>query len=80
MIFQEPSILPKHTCSAMYLLKNGAMAFGVGGSGPAMFSMCIGKEVAEQVEVNLKDLYKNSNIQIDSFVSKVSNVGSKIIS
>ncbi|MFT4669033.1 MAG: homoserine kinase [Flavobacteriaceae bacterium] len=61
-------------------LKNGAMAFGIGGSGPAMFSICKGIEVAEQVEVSLKDLYKGLNIQIDSFVSKVSNVGSKIIS
>ncbi len=59
-------------------LKSGAMVFGIGGSGPAMFSICKGKEVAEQVEVNLKYLYKNSNIKIDSFVSKVSNVGSKI--
>jgi homoserine kinase len=61
-------------------LKAGAMAFGIGGSGPAMFSICKGKQVAEQVEINLNDLYKNSNIKIDSFVSKVSNVGSKIIS
>jgi len=61
-------------------IKNGAMAFGIGGSGPAMFSMCKGKEVADQVEAHLNDLYKKSNIQIDSFVSKISNVGSKIIS
>lgn len=61
-------------------VKNGAMAFGIGGSGPAMFSICKGKDVAEQVEIKLNNLYKNSNIQIDSFVSKVSNVGSKIIS
>lgn len=61
-------------------LQNGAMAFGIGGSGPAMFSICKGIEVAEQVEANLKSLYENSNIQIDSFISKISNVGSKIIS
>ncbi|MFT4850512.1 MAG: homoserine kinase [Sediminicola sp.] len=61
-------------------VKNGAMAFGIGGSGPAMFSICKGKKAAEQVEDTLKELYRNSNIQIDSFVSKASNVGSKIIS
>jgi homoserine kinase len=60
-------------------VKNGAMAFGIGGSGPAMFSICKGIEISEQVEVNLKNLYRGANIQIDSFVSKISNVGSKII-
>ena len=61
-------------------LKSGAMAFGIGGSGPAMFSICKGNEVANQLEENLKELYRKSDIQIDSFVSRVSTVGSKIIS
>jgi homoserine kinase len=56
------------------------MAFGIGGSGPAMFAICKGRKVGKEVEENLKALYINANIQIDSFVSKVSNVGSKIIS
>lgn len=71
--------LPLFDKARLTSLNNGAMAFGLGGSGPAMFSICKGKEVADQVEVNLKDLYKSSNIHIDSFVSKVSNVGSKVI-
>ena len=72
--------LPLFDKARTVALKGGAMAYGIGGSGPAMFAMCKGKQLAEQVELNLKTLYKNSGIQIDSFVSKVSNVGSKIIS
>lgn len=74
------SQLPLFDKAKAEALKNGALAFGIGGSGPAMFSICKSKAIAELVEEKLKELYKESNIKIDSFVSKVSTVGSKIIS
>ena len=74
------SQLPLFDKAKAEALKNGALAFGIGGSGPAMFSICKSKTNAGFVEEKLKELYKDSNIKIDSFVSKVSTVGSKIIS
>jgi homoserine kinase len=73
------SQLPLFDQAKTEALKNGALAFGIGGSGPAMFSMCKGETIALLVEEKLNELYEQSDIKIDSFVSKVSTVGSKII-
>ena len=74
------SQLPLFDRAKAEALKNGALAFGIGGSGPAMFSICKSNAIAGLVEEKLIELYKESDIKIDSFVSKVSTVGSKIIS
>lgn len=60
-------------------LKNGALGFGISGSGPTMFALSKGKPAAETVEKAMVAVYKNSEVVIDSHVSKVSLVGSKII-
>jgi homoserine kinase len=73
------SQLPLFDQAKTEALRIGALAFGIGGSGPAMFSMCKGVTIAKLVEEKLNELYEQSNIKIDSFVSKVSTVGSKII-
>lgn len=74
------NLLPLFDLAKTEALKQGALAFGIGGSGPAMFSICKGEESAKLVEKHLNKLYKELDIRIDSFVSKVSTVGSKIIS
>jgi homoserine kinase len=60
-------------------LKNGALGFGISGSGPSMFALSKGRKTAQIVEKTLVEVYKNSEIEIDSHVSKVSLIGSKII-
>lgn len=71
--------IPLFDISKAEALKNGALGFGISGSGPSMFALSKGKAAAEIVEKALVAVYKNSEVEIDSHVSKVSLTGSKII-
>lgn len=73
------ALLPLFDIAKKEALANGALGFGISGSGPSMFSLCKGRDSAVNVEKALSNLYKKHTINIDSFISKVSTVGSKII-
>ncbi|GHC63715.1 homoserine kinase [Ulvibacter litoralis] len=73
------ALLPLFDTAKEIALTNSALGFGISGSGPSMFSLCNGKASAEKVEKALSTLYKEQHITIDSHISKVSTVGSKII-
>ncbi|MCG1034829.1 homoserine kinase [Polaribacter sargassicola] len=60
-------------------LKAGALGAGISGSGPTIFALCKGEEVAEEVYKNIKESYKNTGIAFEMFTSKVNNEGTKII-
>lgn len=60
-------------------LKNGALGAGISGSGPTIFALCKGDEIAEKVFDAIKNSYKNTGIEATAFISKVNNEGIKII-
>lgn len=58
---------------------NGALGFGISGSGPSVFAMCKGEGAARAVEQALEEFYKNRNIGFDLQVSEISLEGVKTI-
>lgn len=61
-------------------LKAGALGAGISGSGPTIFALCEGDEVAENVYKNIEESYKNTGIDFELFISKINQKGIKILS
>lgn len=60
-------------------IKAGALGAGISGSGPTIFALCKGSEVAEKVYKAINETYKNTGIDFELFISKVNPTGMKII-
>lgn len=60
-------------------LCNGALGFGISGSGPSIFALSKGKEMAEKVAKTMAETYETLNIDYDIHVSKVNVEGCRIL-
>ena len=58
---------------------NGALGFGISGSGPSVFALCKGYIVAEKVKAEFQEFYQDKNIDFDLHLSKINPEGIKII-
>ncbi|SFN74362.1 homoserine kinase [Salegentibacter flavus] len=61
-------------------LENGALGFGISGSGPSVFAMCKGEENAENVRGKLEGFYADKNIAFELHLSKINTQGIKELS
>ncbi len=59
--------------------KAGALGAGISGSGPTIFALCKGDEVAKEVYKSIEESYKNTGIDFEMFISKVNPEGIKIL-
>ena len=60
-------------------LQNGALGSGISGSGPSIFALCKGQEIAEKVAAAMSKSYQNTAIKFDIHISKINNFGVKEI-
>ncbi|MFK8061326.1 MAG: homoserine kinase [Polaribacter sp.] len=60
-------------------IKAGALGAGISGSGPTIYALCKGEEIAEKVHNAINETYKNTGIDFELFISKVNPAGMKII-
>ena len=60
-------------------LQNGALGSGISGSGPSIFALCKGQEIAEKVAAAMSKSYQNTVIKFDIHISKINNFGIKEI-
>ena len=60
-------------------LKAGALGAGISGSGPTIFALCEGNEVAKKVYHSIEESYKNKGIDFEMFISKVNQEGIRIL-
>lgn len=58
---------------------NGALGFGISGSGPSVFALCKGDSVAEKVKAEFQEFYQDKNIDFDLHLSKINSEGIKIM-
>ena len=67
-----------------YKLKNaaleaGALGCSIAGSGPAVFAFSKGEKIADEVKNAFNDVFSETGIDFNLFVSKIGNQGSRII-
>jgi len=60
-------------------VKAGALGSGISGSGPSIFALSKGEEIAEQVAKSMQKTYKNIGIPFDIHISKINTLGVKKI-
>lgn len=60
-------------------LDNGALGFGISGSGPSVFSLCKGRENSQRVKNALREFYKDKEIDFDMHSSKINPAGIRIL-
>lgn len=60
-------------------LNHGALGCGISGSGPTLFMLCKGKEIASQVGIAAQQAFTSLQLPSDLFISKVNSSGARII-
>ena len=60
-------------------IENGALGSSISGSGPSVFALCKGKDVAHQVGDAMKAVMNNLGIKSEVYVSKVNAQGPKVL-
>jgi homoserine kinase len=60
-------------------LEAGALGCAISGSGPSIFALSKGKEVAENVERAMQSMYSKTDIEYNTFVSQINTQGIKIL-
>jgi homoserine kinase len=71
--------IPKFEEIKKTALENGALGAGISGSGPSMYALSKGIEVAEKVANAMKDIYAATGIPFEIHISKINPEGIKII-
>lgn len=59
-------------------LKSGSLGCGISGSGPSIFSLCKGEEIAKNVSEKISKFYKTTSIHFHIFTSKINSNGVEI--
>lgn len=59
--------------------KAGALGAGISGSGPTIFALCKGDDIAENVYNAIEKSYRNKGIDFELFTSKINQEGIKIL-
>lgn len=60
-------------------LEAGALGCAISGSGPSIFALSKGKDIAEKVEKAMQSIYSKTEIQFNTFISKINLEGIKIL-
>lgn len=79
--FAEPvrtNKLPDFDALKKAAINKGALGAGLSGSGPSVFSLCRGQEIARSSADAMENHFKKYNIECKTYVSKVSEAGCRI--
>lgn len=60
-------------------MKNGALGFGISGSGPSVFAMCKGEKTAENVRDGFQKFYGDKELDFDIHLSGINPQGVKTV-
>lgn len=60
-------------------IENGALGSGISGSGPSIFALCRGKEIAEKVAKGMSKVYEKLGVDHEIHVSHINMGGIKIL-
>tara|TARA_R110002073_G_scaffold14554_1_gene59281 strand:- start:49959 stop:50879 length:921 start_codon:yes stop_codon:yes gene_type:complete len=72
-------LIPQFDTIKQVSLDAGALGSGISGSGPSIFALSKGEEIANEVGKKMAEVYKNINIDFDVHVSKVNAGGMRVL-
>lgn len=72
-------LIPHYNNVKAATLKAGALGCGISGSGPSIFTLSKGIETTKKVEIAMRNVYSETNIVFETYVSKINTEGIRII-
>jgi homoserine kinase len=60
-------------------LELGALGAGISGSGPSIFALSKDEDIANKIAIKMKSLYSDFEIENETYVSRINQVGPRII-
>lgn len=76
---KRSKLIPLYDEAKSATLAAGAIGTNIAGSGPTVFSFCQGEESAKTVLQAYKDVYQQSDIEVNYYLSKINPEGAKRI-
>jgi homoserine kinase len=58
----------------------GCLGCSISGSGPSVFALTRGVEIAKEIDASISKLYKKSGLDFSTYVSKISSRGVRVLS
>lgn len=72
-------LIPYFDDAKQAALRAGALGAGISGSGPTIFSLSKGRDIADNVAEELQNVYAKTAIDFEVYVSRISTEGVKVI-
>lgn len=72
-------LIPHFDAVKTAVLESGALGCGISGSGPSIFTLSKGEATAKAVQLAMQNVYSKSDIQFETYVSKINITGIKTI-
>jgi len=76
---QRADLIPLYYELKEAVLNTGVLGVGISGSGPSIFTLSKGIEIAEKAGQKMHEIYKNLDLSFDIHISKVNEQGIKVI-
>jgi len=73
-------LIPEFDNVKQAAMSQGALGCGISGSGPSIFALSKGEEVAQNVANKIREVYNKTGLDFDIHISKINNKGIKVIS
>lgn len=73
------SLIPKFDEVKAASLAVGALGGGISGSGPSVFMLSQTRKIAENVEQAMRSVYREMNIEFNTYVSEISDQGIRFV-
>ncbi len=73
------ALIPMFDALKSKSIRAGALGGGISGSGPSVFMLSNSGEIAENVEVAMREVYTKTEIEFHTYVSKISPEGVKFV-
>ena len=72
-------LIPEFNQVKRSALNAGALGAGISGSGPSIFALCRGKDIATKVGVEMSEIYDKTHIEYDIHISKINDQGVRVL-
>ncbi len=73
------TLIPHFNSVRQTAIENGALGCGISGSGPSIFSLCLGHDNAKNISKAIKNVYAKTKIPFEIYLSKINTKGIKIL-
>lgn len=72
-------LIPHFDAVKQAAISAGALGAGISGSGPTIFALCKGDNIAQQVYQHISKVYQNTGIDFEMYISEIHQQGVQIL-